>query len=134
MVIKKREQIRTSWHYLRDFARENRRQMTEAEHLLWSQLRNRKLGGFKFRREHPIGPCIVDFACVDRALVIEVDGGIHDVRKEHDALRERVIVREGYRVIRFRNAAITANLREVLTSIAAALNTPKGTLIEQELA
>jgi very-short-patch-repair endonuclease len=62
---------------LRGFARGLRREATDAERRLWSLLRNRQLGGFKFRRQVPIGPYIADFICFDRRLIIEADGGQH---------------------------------------------------------
>jgi len=61
----------------RQLARALRKRLTEAERLLWRHLRNRELGGWKFKRQYPVGPFIVDFICVEKNLVIEVDGGQH---------------------------------------------------------
>ena len=58
-------------------ARSLRKNMTDVERLLWQLLRDRQLGGYKFRRQHPIGPFFVDFVCLEKELVIEVDGGQH---------------------------------------------------------
>ncbi|HEX2594007.1 MAG TPA: DUF559 domain-containing protein [Rhizomicrobium sp.] len=121
MVIKKREELRAKRSYLTDYARENRREPTEAERLLWARLRGRQLEGFKFRREYPIGEYIADFACVECRVVVELDGGIHAEQRERDALRERFIRGEGYRVLRFENSDVTANLKLVLERILIAL-------------
>jgi very-short-patch-repair endonuclease len=67
-------------------ARAMRRAPTESERLLWSRLRDRRLRGFKFRRQHPIGQFIADFACMERRLIVEADGGQH-ADSEYDALR-----------------------------------------------
>ncbi len=68
-------------------ARELRQRATEAEQMLWERVRNRRLGGLKFRRQHPLGPYIVDFYCAEHRLVVEVDGPIHEGQKERNALR-----------------------------------------------
>jgi very-short-patch-repair endonuclease len=76
-------------------ARELRRDSTKAETLLWAQLRDRRLNGYKFRRQHPIGPFFADFACIEHRLVVEVDGESHDWTYERDAWRERSLARYG---------------------------------------
>ena len=89
----------------REHARSLRKQLTDAERLLWSKLRGRRFAGFKFRRQVPLGRYIVDFACFDRRLVLELDGGQHaetEARK-YDADRTARLVGEGFRVIRFWN-------------------------------
>jgi very-short-patch-repair endonuclease len=121
MVVKKREEIRARRSYLRDFARANRKELTEAERLLWEHLRNRQLGGFKFRREYPIGEYIADFVCVDARLIIELDGGIHAEQVQYDEARERVLIAQGYSVLRFENSTVTASLQKVLERILIAL-------------
>ena len=100
-------------------ARELRRTMTESERLLWSHLRNRQLGGLKFRRQHPIGPFIVDFYCAAKRLVVEVDGRIHEGQGDRDAVRTENLEEHGYRVIRFRNERVLADVESVLTDIEA---------------
>ncbi len=117
MVVKKREAIRADRAFLTTFARENRREPTPAEHILWNQLRNRRLGGFKFRREYPIDDYIADFACLEKRLIVELDGGIHTRQRAYDALRERLIVDKGFRVMRFENWEMTADLQGVLARI-----------------
>jgi len=92
----------------RDRARELRRHMTDAERTLWRCLRMRQLEGFRFRRQLPVGPYIVDFACLRTRLVVEVDGGQHadaDGDERHDAfLRGR-----GFRVVRFWNNEVLSD-------------------------
>jgi len=106
----------------RDVARTLRHQATDAERLLWSRLRDQRLAGYKFRRQHPIGPYVVDFACVERHLVVEVDGGQHalDSERARDEERTRRIEAEGFRVLRFWNNEVLTNLEGVLEAILAA--------------
>lgn len=102
------------------FARTLRQRETPAEKRLWVQLRNRRLDGFKFRRQHWIGPFIVDFCCPEHYLVIEVDGAVH-FRDEsamiRDKARQNFIVSLGYRVLRFTNTEIQSGLQSVLDTI-----------------
>ena len=102
-------------------ARTLRRQMTDAEIILWSSLRRNKMHGRKFRRQHPIGPYFADFACVSLGLVIELDGATHSSAEEiaHDLKRERILRHHGFRVLRFRNDAIYRNLSAVLRTISS---------------
>ena len=97
------------------FARRLRIDSTEAERLLWQRLRNRQLGGNKFRRQVTIGPFIVDFACIDACLIVEIDGGQHS--EERDAARTAFLQSKGYRVIRFWNNEVLENTEGVLQSI-----------------
>jgi very-short-patch-repair endonuclease len=98
-------------------ARELRERQTPAEEVLWEALRGRRLAGLKFRRQHPIGPFVVDFCCPDRRLAIELDGTVHATQGEHDAEREALLVAAGYRVLRFPNEAIRDNFPAVLEAI-----------------
>lgn len=102
------------------FARRLRREMTDAEASLWYHLRNRALLGCKFRRQHPIGPYIVDFACIERKLVVELDGGQH-VDNPDDSARTRWIQANGYRVLRFWNNDALRQQQVVLAVILEAL-------------
>ncbi|MGJ5036267.1 MULTISPECIES: endonuclease domain-containing protein [unclassified Bradyrhizobium] len=96
----------------RSFARHMRAEPTEAERVLWQHLRNDlKLAGSHFRRQAQIGPFVVDFASRKAKLVIEVDGGQHDWRKEEDAVRTRQLEAAGYRVLRFWNNDVLGNIR-----------------------
>jgi very-short-patch-repair endonuclease len=106
-------------------ARILRREMTEAERLLWYALRNRQFGEMKFRRQVPFAPYIVDFCCFEKRLVVEVDGGQHgeeDARR-YDAIRTARLERDGFRVLRFWNQDVLDHRsREgVFEGIAAAL-------------
>jgi len=100
-------------------ARTLRKSMSSAERLLWRGLRARQVDGARFRRQHPIGLYIVDFVCLERRLVVEVDGGQHteDDHIVSDARRDRWLGGEGYRVMR----VSTTNLAGVLDTIRAAL-------------
>ncbi|PKP72417.1 MAG: hypothetical protein CVT83_00180 [Alphaproteobacteria bacterium HGW-Alphaproteobacteria-5] len=100
-----------------EHARHLRREQTEAEAKLWSRLRRDALG-HSFRRQHPIGPYIVDFVCLDLKLVIEADGGQHnEIRAAHDAKRTAWLEERGYEVIRFWNPDILRNIDGVLETI-----------------
>ena len=94
--------------------------MTPAESLLWDRLRNRQLAGLKFHRQHPLGPFIVDFYCAANRLVVELDGPIHATQQEHDRERAQHLERSGYRLIRFPNSRIFADIEEVFALIGAA--------------
>jgi primosomal protein N' (replication factor Y) len=102
------------------FARHLRRNMTDAEHEIWHHLRNRALMGCKFRRQYPVGPYIVDFACVEYALVVELDGGQHD--PVDDAGRSRLLEARGFTVLRFWNNAVFEQQLTVLAVIFDALS------------
>ncbi|ROU07505.1 endonuclease domain-containing protein [Lysobacter enzymogenes] len=105
----------------RDFARRLRRTMTDAEQRLWYHLRNRALLGFKFRRQAPIGRYVADFACIERCLIVEIDGGQHNGRLA-DAARTRALQAEGYRVLRFWNNDVLLQTHAVLEQILATLH------------
>ena len=102
-------------------ARNLRRDMTEAEKLLWSHLRASQLDGTKFVRQLPVGPFIVDFACRSGKLIIELDGGQH-AESTADAERTRVIEGFGYRIIRFWNHDVLTNIEGVLETIQTELH------------
>ena len=102
-------------------ARALRKRMTDAERLLWRHLRNRELGGWKFRRQYPVGPFIVDFICVEKNVVIEVDGGQHAENEELDTQRSAYLNKMGYRVVRFWNNHVLQETEAVLEAIFAIL-------------
>ncbi|NOH01398.1 MAG: DUF559 domain-containing protein [Chloroflexi bacterium] len=93
-------------------AKELRREMTPAEKLLWHEIRANKLG-VRFRRQQVIQGFIVDFYCHRAGLVIEVDGDIHDLQKEEDERREKVLSALGLRVVRFGNDEVVKSLSAV---------------------
>src|SRR5437868_6373983 len=99
-------------------ARKLRLMLTDAEIRLWSRLRRKQLSAFRFRRQHPLGPYVVDFFCAEAKLIVEVDGGQH---ADDDEARTRWLEARGYRVIRFWNNDVLANTEGVLQMILAAL-------------
>jgi very-short-patch-repair endonuclease len=102
-------------------ARALRKRMTDAERLRWRHLRNRELGGWKFRRQYPVGPFIVDFICVEKNVVIEVDGGQHAENEALDLQRSAYLNKMGYRVLRFWNNEVLQETEAVLNAIFAIL-------------
>ena len=98
-------------------ARELRQNTTQAEELLWRELRNRNIQGLKFRRQHPIGSFIVDFYCSQCRLIIEVDGDSHAEQIEYDAQRTDWLLERKYRVIRFTNDEVRDSLDGVIERI-----------------
>jgi very-short-patch-repair endonuclease len=100
-------------------ARDLRVRETSAEAVLWEALRNRRLDGLKFRRQHPVGPFVLDCCCIERRLGIELDGAAHAGQKARDAERSRLLATAGYRVLRFRNDAVRDDLKGVLATITA---------------
>ena len=107
---------------LKSYARENRKYATLSEEMLWRGLRNFRLGGLKFRRQHMIDPFIVDFYCPTHRLIVEVDGDVHDVEEVRirDAFRQSELERQGYRVFRVSSKDVVSNLSGVLKEIALA--------------
>jgi adenine-specific DNA-methyltransferase len=101
----------------RDFARQLRKNATDAERKLWRRLRDRRFSGYKFRRQHPIGPYVVDFVCLEQRLVIELDGGQHLERRGYDRNRDRWLANEGYRILRFPDNAALRETEAVLQVI-----------------
>ena len=120
LSLRERDRVRGSKH-LGSLARAQRRQATDAEHLLWTHLRGRQLMGFKFRRQEVIEPYIVDFVCLDAKLIIEADGGQHAEQIAYDARRTSELETMGYRVMRFWNHEILKELHSVLEQIQSAL-------------
>ncbi|OYU85008.1 MAG: hypothetical protein CFE24_03955 [Flavobacterium sp. BFFFF2] len=103
------------------FAKENRKSATEAEDLMWQSLRSAALG-YKIRRQHYIGPFIVDFVCLSRQLVIELDGSIHEFQKEYDLARTEMLQELGFEITRFSNEEVLREKRQVLEKIKSILS------------
>ncbi len=103
-----------------NFARAMRSDPTDAEYLLWFELRNRKLHGYKFTRQTPIGPYVVDFVCRSKKLVVELDGSQH-ADSAYDEARTRWLNDQGYSVIRFWNDEIEKEREIVLQCLLAIL-------------
>ena len=101
------------------FAKRLRRTMTNAEVILWSKLRRDQMHGLRFRRQHPIGPYVADFACTTAMLVIEVDGETHHTLEQlfHDARRREYLVTRGWHEFRVAKRDVYDNLDDVLDAI-----------------
>ncbi len=109
---------------LKEKASNRRKNPTEAESFLWENLKGKALGGYKFRREHIIGNYIVDFVCLSKLLVIEVDGGYHDEENqmELDEIRTNYLEKQGFRVLRFTNEQVLFDIENTLKRIEEELS------------
>ena len=105
----------------RERRRELRRQATKPERLMWAALRNHRLGGLKFRRQHPIGIYIVDFFCAEKQTVVEIDGDYHDYVQEDDLERQRYLEARGLTIIRFSNDEVLQHYEAVVEGLARQL-------------
>ena len=101
-------------------ARSLRQEDTEPEYRLWGELRGRRLNGFKFVRQAPIGPYVADFLCRERMLVLELDGAQHSESRS-DARRDAWLCSQGYSVLRFWNDEVLRERRAVLDTLLAVL-------------
>jgi very-short-patch-repair endonuclease len=99
-----------------------RQNQTEAEKVLWHRLRNRRLAGYKFRRQVSIGPYIADFVCAGSRLIVEVDGGQHSQQAEYDRRRDDFLTGVGYKVVRYWNNEVLSNLDGVLEALTLTLS------------
>ena len=102
------------------FARQLRKASTDAERYLWLHLRTKQLAGLRFRRQHPIGPYIVDFVCLEKRLVVELDGGQHQIQEKKDKIRDEWLTSEGYTVLRYWNDEVFTNIAGILEAISNA--------------
>jgi very-short-patch-repair endonuclease len=100
-----------------------RRNATDAEKLFWQKVRNRQLGGLKFRRQQEITPYIVDFVCMEKRAVVEIDGGQHCESKA-DAVRDAFLEEQGFTVLRYWNNEVLHNIDGVLENLKNALTSP----------
>jgi very-short-patch-repair endonuclease len=112
------------WEKIKPEGLRMRAQPTPAEAALWDHLRDRRLAGLKFRRQHYIGRFIVDFYCAEAELVVEVDGPVHESQREHDAAREEFLESLGLRVVRFANEDVISRPEEVLRTIVEVASPP----------
>jgi very-short-patch-repair endonuclease len=110
----------------RGLARGLRKKSTWAERQLWGRFRNRSFAQFKFRRQHPVGPYILDFYCASKKLAVELDGDVHAApgRRNRDFVRDAYLEAKGVQVLRFWNMEIQDNLEGVLEVIYVALHRP----------
>ena len=102
-------------------ARALRKNSTDAERLLWQHLRLRQIGGYKFRRQQPLGPYIADFACLEKRLIVEVDGGQHSDHAAYDARRSRWLGAQGFSVLRFWDHEVLRDIEAVKQVIGQAV-------------
>lgn len=111
------------WKKANAFAKENRKEATVEEDIIWQEIRNRNIGGFKFRRQHPIAGYIPDFVCLEKRLIVEIDGVYHndEEQKIFDKGREAWLQEQGFTMIRFTNEQVNKNLDTVIKDIEQAL-------------
>jgi len=111
---------------LLEFARQLRQHSTDAEQRLWFALRDRRLAGVKFRRQHPIAPYVLDFYCSELKLAVELDGGQHGTNEgqSHDEQRSRFLAEQGIQILRFWNNDVLQQPEVVLQAIYNAVNVP----------
>ena len=112
----------TTMNLLDARAKALRKNQTSAEKVLWRKLRNRKLCGYKFRRQVPIGPYIVDFYCPAHKLIVEVDGSTHALKQTYDKQREQWLKREGCDMLRFENHILFESPDAVVETIFGRLS------------
>lgn len=109
---------------MRELARKLRNNLTDAEKHLWYYLRNKNLEGLKFRRQVILGKYIVDFVCLEKRLIIEVDGGQHVDNKQSDLIRDKWLESQGFMVLRFWNNEVLGNRDGVILKILSVLQPP----------
>jgi very-short-patch-repair endonuclease len=123
VVKQETRRVRDTGQHLRGFARGMRRLPTEAERNFWQVVRDRRLNGLKFKRQVPIGNYIADFVCLEHRLIVEIDGAPHDANRRYDTQRDLFLVSQGFRVLRFWNYEISADIDGVLQVIKHAVDT-----------
>jgi very-short-patch-repair endonuclease len=108
-----------NWKSLKEKRKALRNNLTPAEAKLWQLLKGKQCAGRKFRRQHSIGPYIVDFFCYAEDLIIEVDGSIHDdsIQKLNDSQRDQYLRKHGYQILRVKNEDVLQNPKRVLKAI-----------------
>ncbi len=111
------------WKKTISFAKQNRKDANVEEDIIWQEIRDRKIAGYKFRRQHPVAGYIPDFVCLEKKLIIEIDGEYHDddEQKIYDTGRENWLNEQGFTMIRFTNYAVNNSLKNVLKDIEQAL-------------
>ena len=110
----------TEWRNTIELAKTNRKEPTIEEDIIWQEIRNRNIGGYKFRRQHPIAGYIPDFVCLEKKLIIEIDGGYHNEpdQKIFDKAREQWLNEYGFTMMKFTNEDVKNNLKVVLEKIS----------------
>lgn len=107
--------------YVIELAQKMRINLTPAEEVLWNELKEKKLNGFKFRNQHPIYRYIIDFYCHEKLLAIEIDGDIHKQRHDYDEYRNEFLKNIGIKTLRFSNERVLNNTKQVLEIITKEL-------------
>ena len=102
---------------MRDKARNLRTNQTKAENCIWKLVKAKQVKGLKFRRQHPIPPYIVDFVCIEKKLIVELDGGQHADAVEYDERRTTFLESKGFTVIRFWNNEVLGNIEGVYEAL-----------------
>ena len=110
-----------TWHNLKDFVKNNRKNPTYTEKIIWEHLRKNQMG-VRFRRQHVIYKYIVDFVCIEKKLIIEIDGESHINKKEYDMERDRLLEGMNFRTIRFTNDYVINKLDDMLKIIRNEIN------------
>ncbi len=107
----------------RPLAKRLRQDMTKAETVLWTRLKERQVNGWRFRRQHPVGPYVADFACLEAGLIIEVDGATHceAIEIHHDRKRAAFLKQKGWTILRVSNLDVYDNLDGVVRAVELAL-------------
>ncbi|WP_225975535.1 chorismate synthase [Panacibacter ginsenosidivorans] len=115
------------WNYLIAYARENRKNQTKAEDIMWQQLRNRNIEDQKFRRQHPIAGYIPDFVCLDKKIIVEIDGEYHNTEEQikFDSMRMQWLNEFGYSMVKITNDEVQNSLQEVINRIKQAIQERK---------
>ena len=114
----------TEPRHLTHVAKLLRHEMTDAERVLWREVRAHRFAGFKFKRQEPLGLYVVDFVCYEAKLIIELDGGQHAEQQEADVERTRWLESRGFRVVRFWNNDVLANIAGVMQEIEKEITPP----------
>jgi very-short-patch-repair endonuclease len=121
---------------LRRRARDLRKNATDAERHLWQRLRARRLGGYRFRRQVPVGGYIADFLCPELKLIVELDGGQHGDQVAYDSIRTRALEGIGFQVLRYWNDDVLLRTETVLDDVLRNINStppqPSPSLRERE--
>lgn len=110
-----------SQKYIIQLARQLRKDMNPSEIVLWEIIKDKKISGYKFRNQHPVDRYILDFYCHEKKLAIEIDGNIHDHRKEYDKYRDEYLKSAGIEVLRFSNDEIINNPDKIIEIIRTRL-------------
>ncbi len=108
--------------YIIQLAQKLRKNMTPAEIILWEMIKDKKISGYKFRNQHPVDRYILDFYCHEKKLAVEIDGHIHDHRKDYDEHRDEYLKSAGIEVLRFSNDEIINNPDKIIEIIRTRLN------------